>query len=483
MEEDARRFIREVWGLQGVAYVVVGLRYYSRIHTLGWRKLALDDALMLMAIIVYTAESVMAYLVVAYWKGLANNAMTDAQRAALDPASEEYTLRVNGSKTHVCGLLLYTTLLWLLKACWAVYYSRLTAGVHKMRRVVQGAYIVVPVTYVACLLVAFCKCIPFDRQWQINPDPGNNCMPAVSELQTVFVMVMNTLTDFYLMAISLPMVWKSNLPTRKKIVLFVMFGGGFLEMAFGILRCVSILTLGDIDPAMSGYWSVRESFVSVVLTNMPMVYPLVKRYYEKSVTTLSGTTANNELSGSNNTDESSNSYRLSNNNNPDGKRKIMTKNTIHPLSNQSSTIHGTSGWGSEDNMVADDDDGYPSKPNGAAGKERLDTGSSADEADRGLPFDGTSLGAAARADFDGFINTGSARSSARVSSTHRSHRSTVSVGGGRNESRSSFRRDEAGSYRVSNDIIVTQEVCVTEQTLNGGDGGSYGRVSAGGGRE
>lgn len=74
----------------------------------------------------YTAESVAAYFVVAYWKGFANNAMTDEQRAALSPDSEEYMLRVNGSKTHVIGLLLYTTLLWLLKACWVFYYTRLT---------------------------------------------------------------------------------------------------------------------------------------------------------------------------------------------------------------------------------------------------------------------------------------------------------------------------------------------------------------------
>lgn len=68
----------------------------------------------------------MAHLVVAYWHGLANNAMTDEQRLLLDPNSEEYYLRVSGSKTHVVGLLLYTTLLWLLKGCWTVYYGRLT---------------------------------------------------------------------------------------------------------------------------------------------------------------------------------------------------------------------------------------------------------------------------------------------------------------------------------------------------------------------
>lgn len=132
-------------------------------------------------------------------------------------------------------------------------------------------------------------------------------MPAISYVQTVFVMVMNSLTDFYLMAIPIPMVWKSHLPKTKKITLLIMFSGGLLEMAFGILRCVSILTVcpsphfpslsclelippclqvGDSDPSQSGYWSVRESFVSFVLTNMPMLYPLLRGLLEKLGTTL-----------------------------------------------------------------------------------------------------------------------------------------------------------------------------------------------------
>jgi hypothetical protein len=43
------RFIRELWTLQAVAYWVVALRYYCRIHTLGWSKLAWDDGLMFIA--------------------------------------------------------------------------------------------------------------------------------------------------------------------------------------------------------------------------------------------------------------------------------------------------------------------------------------------------------------------------------------------------------------------------------------------------
>lgn len=79
---------------------------------------------------VYGLETGAAFCVGAWWQGLANNSMTDEQRAALDPSSQEYALRVGGSKTQVLGWSLYTTLLWLLKTCMAVFYSRLTFVLH-----------------------------------------------------------------------------------------------------------------------------------------------------------------------------------------------------------------------------------------------------------------------------------------------------------------------------------------------------------------
>lgn len=57
---------------------------------------------------------------------------------------------------------------------------------------------------------------------------------------------MNILTDLYLMAIPVPMVWKSHLHWRKKVTLTMMFSGGFLQIAFGALRCASILLVRSI---------------------------------------------------------------------------------------------------------------------------------------------------------------------------------------------------------------------------------------------
>lgn len=67
-----------------------------------------------------------AYLVGALFQGLTNSYMTDEERAALDPDSEEYYNRQWGSKIQVIGWSFYALILWMLKACIAVYYSRLT---------------------------------------------------------------------------------------------------------------------------------------------------------------------------------------------------------------------------------------------------------------------------------------------------------------------------------------------------------------------
>ncbi|SPN99271.1 related to integral membrane protein PTH11 [Cephalotrichum gorgonifer] len=366
----ANAFIREVWGLQGAAYVVLAMRYVA--HLIFKNRFAWDDVLMLLATLVYTAESVAAYYVVAFWKGLANNGMTPEQREALDPSSLEWELRVNGSKTHVIGLLLYTTVLWLLKGCWVVYYMRLTDGVRDKQRIVFWAAIIMPATYVSCLLVAFLKCIPFDKQWQIYPEPPNSCMPAVSFIQTIYVMVMNTITDFYLMAIPLPMIYKANLPLGKNLSLLVMFSGGLLEMAFGILRAVSILTVGDSDPAQSGYWSVRESFVSFVLTNMPMVYPLFKRFIERSISAASRSENTNALSGSQ-------GYRLGSFHR-DGSHPLSKRNKNSNIDPTIETVGGPGEWGSSEECIVEDNKNKGTGPS-VSGEELSLQGS--DDLDRG----------------------------------------------------------------------------------------------------
>jgi hypothetical protein len=76
-------------------------------------------------------ETCAAYTVVALFHGLANNGMTDEQRRTLTPDDPEWIMRIDGSKTQLVGWNLYVLLLWSLKTCMAIFYSRLmwVAGV------------------------------------------------------------------------------------------------------------------------------------------------------------------------------------------------------------------------------------------------------------------------------------------------------------------------------------------------------------------
>ncbi|KAL8684838.1 MAG: hypothetical protein Q9218_008111 [Villophora microphyllina] len=88
------------------------------------------------------------------------------------------------------------------------------------------------------------------------------------------------------------MIWGSRLATKRKWALSVMFSGGILVIIAGILRCVLILTSGANGPEQAGEWSIRESFIAVVVGNLPMLYTLFQRMHSYSLNTLSKSSGN-----------------------------------------------------------------------------------------------------------------------------------------------------------------------------------------------
>jgi hypothetical protein len=97
-----------------VGLAVTGLRTFLRYkQCAGFSNFQADDYLILVAAVcwklcfcslfskspaklaqvVYSAETFLAYSVGAWWFGLANNAMTDEEREALQPNDPEFSLR------------------------------------------------------------------------------------------------------------------------------------------------------------------------------------------------------------------------------------------------------------------------------------------------------------------------------------------------------------------------------------------------------
>ncbi|OIW30387.1 hypothetical protein CONLIGDRAFT_681156 [Coniochaeta ligniaria NRRL 30616] len=344
-------FTVEAWTYNAIDIVVVAARVALRGRLTGWRNMAPDDILMIAVILLYTAETATAHYVVEIWHGLANSGMTDAERAALDPNSTEYYFRVKGSQTQLFGWLVYIVLLWTLKAAWLFFYRRLGTGVDRMPLKINIGFGLVGATFFATFFTVLAAC-PIEKHWQINPDPGNICQPAVSRPAAFMVITTNLVTDFYIMAIPFPMIWSARISMTKKVGLLVMFSGGLITAVFGGLRCGYILQNSPQGPKLTGEWSCRESFVAVFISNFPVLFPFLHRAWLRSrLGSSSGrghSSAGGLTPGAGNTKSSGGAIKLSTMGGKAGGGK-KGKKYMHPLSLPGETFYDR--FGSEEEII------------------------------------------------------------------------------------------------------------------------------------
>lgn len=116
----------------------------------------------------------------------------------------------------------------------------------------------------------------------------DHCQPAISRIDLYVTVILNVLTDIYLLSIPIPMLWKASLEIKKKLSLIIVFGGGIFVMMAGILRCALIIKDPVNGAQAAGSWAVRETFVAVVIGNVPMIYSLTRRGVEKVFSSMAG---------------------------------------------------------------------------------------------------------------------------------------------------------------------------------------------------
>ncbi|KAM5478579.1 hypothetical protein McanCB56680_006270 [Microsporum canis] len=276
-QEAGRQATIEIWTLFSIGFTATMLRIYARIHAVGVKNLRPDDYLVLVALVLYAAQSTLGYHVGSQAHGLANNFMSNEERAKLSVDDPEYHFRVIGSKIQLAGWTTYTGLISMLKFSMLAFYIRLTEGVGGSYRLqIYIGFGLVGGTCLASLLTIFTACRPTSKYWQIYPDPGNSCQPAVS-LPIVWVsFATNIITDIYLILIPLPMLWRSTLRTIKKVAASVVLGAGIFVLVCACLKSIFVLVNPVHGAQLAGAWGVREAFVAVMVTNLPMIFPLIR---------------------------------------------------------------------------------------------------------------------------------------------------------------------------------------------------------------
>ncbi|KAJ2894047.1 hypothetical protein MKZ38_007964 [Zalerion maritima] len=252
------------WSLYSVGMVIVLLRIAARIKRLGIRNLQLDDYLML------AVGSLFTLLIVCL------NVTADGGGSNLYPPELEGTFteseiraRIYGSKIVVVSEQAMLNLIYLIKVCMLLMYTRLTLGLHTQRLVrVLGVYVFLG--WMSTEITFFAACRPFKGYWGMPPpDPQCTTYEHYAIVQAVF----NISSDVLMLFIPMPLIIKLHAPLPQKLVLSCIFSMGLFVIIAAALT--KYFNLSDLWNSEYMLWYVREASVAVYVSNLPLIWPLV----------------------------------------------------------------------------------------------------------------------------------------------------------------------------------------------------------------
>lgn len=286
----ATPFQVEAWVEYAIGIILLFSRIAYRISTVGWNWQG-DDYFAIVAVLLLTGETAMLE-VIGQWGSIVG--MTDEK--ALSLTDDQKSTIVKGAKADIAGWCLYITLIWCLKACMLFFYRRLTLET-KQRRLVYVAAVACLISYIATIGVVLLRCLPFHRNWQIYPYPGDECGSPNQIFLTL--VVTNVSTDILILYIPLPLLWVVQMPWSKKIVYGVWLTTGVFVIIASLLRCVlSIKDAAEVD--VSTIWAIRETFVGIISVNAPILGPWLIRkctFIAQSVVSRDRSTEGNKPTG------------------------------------------------------------------------------------------------------------------------------------------------------------------------------------------
>lgn len=99
------------------------------------------------------------------------------------------------------------------------------------------------VTWASLFVALFASCRPFKKFWQIFPDPGLMCQPAISPILISVFLTCNILTDLYLISIPVPVLLRARLRTSQKFSLISLFSCNILITGIAVVRAIFMLSV------------------------------------------------------------------------------------------------------------------------------------------------------------------------------------------------------------------------------------------------
>ncbi|KAF2213071.1 hypothetical protein CERZMDRAFT_96742 [Cercospora zeae-maydis SCOH1-5] len=140
---------------------------------------------------------------------------------------------------------------------------------------------------VAFSLAAALQCTPVSYAWhRWDGEHKGHCVPLFRLIWSSAVS--NIFLDLVILGLPIAQLWRMNLNNRKKLLVMLMFGVGFLVTIISIMRLYSLVhyaTATNLTWAyvLPGIWAKLESYLSVVCACMPAIRQFIRRFTPRLV--------------------------------------------------------------------------------------------------------------------------------------------------------------------------------------------------------
>ncbi|KAK3360495.1 hypothetical protein B0T25DRAFT_578413 [Lasiosphaeria hispida] len=259
----------ESWTMYSVGILLVACRIYSRHLQLGSWKLGVDDWLMIFATANFTGVMVSVNEV-----AVNGSSYMDPEVAA-GLTKEQHDAAVYGSKMTLVLEVFTLNCIWSVKACLLILYYRLTNTLRKQQLAVLfiAGFCAIAYILVMSLLLGY-WCAPIYEYWAV---PYNQSECATYYHHMMFATAWNISSDLMLLAIPFPIVFKTQLPLKKKIGLCCVLGLGALNIIVAILnRYFNFSNPNDLGYV---YFYVAEVATAIYVGNIPLCWALIQRVF------------------------------------------------------------------------------------------------------------------------------------------------------------------------------------------------------------
>ncbi|KAH8670281.1 hypothetical protein BGZ60DRAFT_527754 [Tricladium varicosporioides] len=263
-----RSLAAESWSLYSVGMFLIILRIYARIHRLGIKGLQNDDYGMLLAGAFYT-------ILVVCLNVIASGGGSNLYPPELFPTFSEQNIqdRIHGSKIVILSEQAMLNVIYVIKACMLLMYTRLTLGL-AIQRMVFYLSIYTFIGWAATEIAFFTACTPFSGYWAMPP-PNPQC--TTLEHYAIVQACFNISSDTLMLLIPLPLITRLNVPWKQKYVLMIIFSMGTFVILAAVLT--KVFNLSNIwDPSYM-LWYMREASVAVYVSNLPLIWPLMRDWF------------------------------------------------------------------------------------------------------------------------------------------------------------------------------------------------------------